>query len=31
MERAMRHFYLRARIEERMGAQTDWNAVDSLM
>jgi hypothetical protein len=27
----MRHFYLRARIEERMGAQTDWNAVDSLM
>ena len=24
----MRHFYLRARIEERMG---DWNAVDSLM
>ena len=31
MERVMRHFYLRARIEERMGAQTDWNAVDSLM
>ena len=31
MERAMRHFYLRARIEERMGAQADWNAVDSLM
>ena len=27
----MRHFYLRARIEERMGAQADWNAVDSLM
>jgi hypothetical protein len=31
MERVMRHFYLRARIEERMGAQADWNAVDSLM
>jgi hypothetical protein len=31
MEHVMRHFYLRARIEERMGAQTDWNAVDSLM
>jgi hypothetical protein len=31
MEWVMRHFYLRARIEERMGAQTDWNAVDSLM
>ena len=27
----MRHFYLRARIEERMGAQADWNAVDALM
>ena len=27
----MRHFYLRALIEERMGAQADWNAVDSLM
>jgi hypothetical protein len=24
-------FYLRALIEERMGAQADWNAVDSLM
>ena len=31
MERVMRHFYLRALIEERMGAQADWNAVDSLM
>jgi hypothetical protein len=31
MEWVMRHFYLRARIEERMGAQADWNAVDSLM
>jgi hypothetical protein len=27
----MRHFYLRALIEERMGSQTDWNAVDALM
>ena len=27
----MRHFYLRALIEERMGCLTDWNAVDSLM
>ena len=27
----MRHFYVRALIEERMGSQTDWNAVDSLM
>ena len=31
MERVMRHFYLRALIEERIGSQTDWNAVDSLM
>jgi hypothetical protein len=31
MEKIMRHFYLRAVIEERMGSQTDWNAVDSLM
>ena len=31
MEKVMRHFYLRALIEERMGNQTDWNAVDSLM
>jgi hypothetical protein len=31
MEKVMRHFYLRALIEERMGGQTDWNAVDSLM
>ena len=31
MEQVMRHFYPRARIEERMGAQADWNAVDALM
>jgi hypothetical protein len=31
MENVMRHFYVRALIEERMGSQTDWNAVDSLM
>ena len=31
MEKVMRHFYVRALIEERMGSQTDWNAVDSLM
>jgi hypothetical protein len=31
MEAVMRHFYFRALIEERMGAQADWNAVDSLM
>ena len=31
MEKVMRHFYLRALIEEGMGSQTDWNAVDSLM
>jgi hypothetical protein len=31
MERVMRHFYLRALIEECIGSQTDWNAVDSLM
>jgi hypothetical protein len=31
MEKIMRHFYLRALIEERMGSQTDWKAVDSLM
>jgi hypothetical protein len=30
MERVMRHFYLRALIEERMGVEADWNAVDSL-
>ena len=28
MEKVMRHFYLRALIEERMGSQTDWNAVE---
>jgi hypothetical protein len=31
MEKVMRHFYQRALIEEKMGAQTDWNAVDALM
>jgi hypothetical protein len=31
MEGVTRHFYLRALIEERMGSQIDWNAVDSLM
>jgi hypothetical protein len=31
MKQVMRHFYLRALIEERMGSQTDWNAVDTLM
>jgi hypothetical protein len=30
IEKVMRHFYVRALIEERMGSQTDWNAVDSL-
>ena len=31
MEGVTRHFFLRALIEESMGSQTDWNAVDSLM
>ena len=31
MERVMRHFYLRALIEERMGNRTDWKQVDGLM
>jgi hypothetical protein len=31
MEKVMGHFFLRALIEESMGAQADWNAVDSLM
>jgi hypothetical protein len=31
MEGVMRHFYLRALIEESMGAEADWNAIDSLM
>jgi hypothetical protein len=25
------HFFRRAMVEQRMGAQADWNAVDSLM
>jgi hypothetical protein len=29
--RRVNYFYLRALIEERIGSQTDWNAVDSLM
>jgi hypothetical protein len=31
MEGVTRHFYLRALVEQRMGSQADWNAVDSLM
>ena len=27
----MRHFYLRALIEQRMGLQADWSVVDALM
>ena len=27
----MAHFFRRAMVEQRMGAQADWNAVDSLM
>jgi hypothetical protein len=31
MEGVMRHFYLRALIEQRMGDDADWNSVDALM
>jgi hypothetical protein len=31
MEGVMRHFYLRALIEQRMGDEADWNSVDALM
>src|SRR4026208_294671 len=31
MEGVMRHFYLRASIEQRMGPQADWSVVDALM
>jgi hypothetical protein len=31
MEGVMRHFYLRALIEQRMGPQADWSVVDGLM
>ena len=31
MEGVTRHFFLRALIDESMGSQTDWNAVDSPM
>jgi len=31
MEGVMRHFYLRALIEQRMGPQADWSVVDALM
>jgi hypothetical protein len=31
MERVMRHFYLRAMIEQSVGLQADWKKVDSLM
>ena len=27
----MAHFFRRAMVEQRMGAQADWNAVNSLM
>jgi hypothetical protein len=31
MEQVMAHFFSRAMVEQRMGVQADWNAVDSLM
>jgi hypothetical protein len=31
MEGVMRHFYLRALIEQRAGPQADWSVVDALM
>jgi hypothetical protein len=31
MEGVMRHFYLRAMTEQRMGDDADWNSVDALM
>jgi hypothetical protein len=31
MEGVMRHFYLRALIEQRQGSEADWNKVDALM
>ena len=31
MEKVVRHFYLRALIEQSMGKDTDWNMVDTLM
>ena len=31
MEGVMRHFHLRALIEQRMGPQADWSVVDALM
>jgi hypothetical protein len=31
MEGVMRHFYLRALIEQRMGDEADWNSIDALM
>ena len=31
MEQVMAHFFRRAMVEQRLGAQADWNAVDSLM
>jgi hypothetical protein len=30
-KRVMRHFYLRAMIEQSIGVQADWKKVDSLM
>jgi hypothetical protein len=31
MEQVMAHFFSRAMVEQRMGVQADWDAVDSLM
>jgi hypothetical protein len=31
MEGVMRHFYLRAMTEQRMGDDADWNSVDALI
>ena len=31
LEETMRHFYLKARIEESLGKDADWKAVDTAM
>ena len=31
MERVMRHFYLRAMVEQSVGLQADWKKIDALM
>jgi hypothetical protein len=31
MEGVMRHFYIRAMIEQRQGDEADWNKVDNLL